>query len=156
MTLRPEYSLGHSEYNAFLFASVGEEKSGLQLTVLTALTRLGFDAWDEAARLSGLAKDAAARELATAIGRLPEGDWKVSEAGAIAARLVTSLPRHSVTAVPPTRVRQAATPGTTGGSRVTKWLVWSVVAVATLLLGFALQPNTNLEPVLVRAAPTQQ
>ena len=32
MPLRPEYSLGHSEYNAFLFASVGEEKSGLQLT----------------------------------------------------------------------------------------------------------------------------
>ena len=29
MTLRPEYSLGHSEYNAFLFAAVGEE-SGRQ------------------------------------------------------------------------------------------------------------------------------
>ena len=43
MTLRPEYSLGHSEYNAFLFAAVGEEKVGLPLTVLTALTRLGFD-----------------------------------------------------------------------------------------------------------------
>jgi hypothetical protein len=41
MTLRPEYSLGHSEYNAFLFAAVGEEKVGLPLTVLTALTRLG-------------------------------------------------------------------------------------------------------------------
>jgi hypothetical protein len=38
MTLRPEYSLGHSEYNAFLFAAVGEEKVGLPLTVLTALT----------------------------------------------------------------------------------------------------------------------
>ena len=40
MTLRPEYSLGHSEYNAFLFAAVGEENVGT-LTVLTALTRLG-------------------------------------------------------------------------------------------------------------------
>ena len=28
MTLRPEYSLGHSAYNAFLFAAVGEEKVG--------------------------------------------------------------------------------------------------------------------------------
>jgi hypothetical protein len=54
MTLRPEYSLGHSEYNAFLFAAVGEEKVGLPLTVLTALTRLGFDPWREAARLSDL------------------------------------------------------------------------------------------------------
>jgi hypothetical protein len=51
MTLRPEYSLGHSEYDAFLFAAVGEEKAGLPLTVLTALTRLGFDPWREAARL---------------------------------------------------------------------------------------------------------
>ena len=38
MTLRPQNSLGHSEYNAFLFAAVGEEKVGLPLTVLTALT----------------------------------------------------------------------------------------------------------------------
>jgi hypothetical protein len=104
MPLRPEYSLGHSEYNAFLFASVGEEKSGLQLTVLTALTHLGFNAWDEAARLSGLAKDAAAGELATTIGRLPERDWKASEAEAIAARLVTFLPGRSAIAVPSTSV----------------------------------------------------
>ena len=45
MTLRPEYSLGHSEYNAFLFAAVGEEAVGLPLTVLTALSRLGIDPW---------------------------------------------------------------------------------------------------------------
>src|SRR5258707_7170575 len=64
MTLRPEYSLGHSEYNAFLFAAVGEEKVGLPLTVLTALTRLGFDPWREASRLSGLAKETAARAFA--------------------------------------------------------------------------------------------
>jgi hypothetical protein len=31
MTLRPEYSLGNSTYNAFLFAAVGEEKAGLPL-----------------------------------------------------------------------------------------------------------------------------
>ena len=61
MTLRPEYSLGHSEYNAFLFAAVGEEKVGLPLTVLTALTRLGFDPWREAARLSDLPRETAAR-----------------------------------------------------------------------------------------------
>ena len=36
MTLRREYSLGHSEYNDFLFAAVGEDKIGMPLTVLTA------------------------------------------------------------------------------------------------------------------------
>jgi hypothetical protein len=112
MTLRPEYSLDHSDYNPFLFASVGEEKSGLQLAVLTALTRLGFNAWDEAARLSDLAKDAAAQELATTIGRLPEGDWKASKVDAIAARLVISLPGRSVVSVPPMGIRQRVAPKT--------------------------------------------
>jgi|SRR5438874_6112211 len=137
MPLRPEYSLGHSEYNAFLFASVGEEKSGLQLTVLTALTRLGFNAWDEAARLSDLAKNAAAGELATTIGRLPERDWKASEAEAIAARLVIFLPGRSAIEVPSTRVRQRVVPKTKG-PRLTNWLTWSVVAIGALLLAFAL------------------
>jgi hypothetical protein len=140
MTLRPEYSLGHSEYNPFLFASVGEEKSGLQLTVLTAFTRLGFNAWDEAARLSVLAKDAAARELATTIGRLPEGDWKASEVDAIAARLVISLPIRSAIDVPPTRIQQRVAPKTMR-TRWSKWLTWSFVVIAALLLAFVLQPN---------------
>ena len=67
MTLRPEYSLGHSEYNAFRFAAVGEEKVGLPLTVLTALTPLGFDPWGEAARLSHLRRETAARAFAVTI-----------------------------------------------------------------------------------------
>ena len=92
MTLRPEYSLGHSPYNAFLFATVGEEQVGVPLTVLTALTRLGYDPWHEAARLSGLPKETAARAFAVTIAMLPEGDWKASESEAIAARLVSWLP----------------------------------------------------------------
>ena len=95
MTLRPEYSLGHSEYNAFLFAAVGEEKVGLPLTVLTAMTRLGFDPWREAARLSDLPRETAARAFAVTIAMLPEGDWKASESEAIATRLVNWLPGRS-------------------------------------------------------------
>ncbi len=71
MTLRPEYSLIHSEFNDFLFAVVGEDESGMQLTVLSALTRLGFDPWREAARLSELTKGAAISALAVTISALP-------------------------------------------------------------------------------------
>ena len=74
MTLRPEYSLGHSDYNAFLFASLGQEETGLPLTVQTALIRLGVDPWQEAARLSDMPKAAAAQALAAAMARLPDGD----------------------------------------------------------------------------------
>jgi len=74
LTLRPQYSLGHSEFNDFLFASVGEETNGMQLTVLSALSRLGFDPWGEAARLSNLPEEAAAGALAATIAGLPAGN----------------------------------------------------------------------------------
>ncbi|PKU25200.1 hypothetical protein [Telmatospirillum siberiense] len=103
MALRPEFSLGHSEFNEFLFALVGEEKSGLELTVLSALTRLGIDPWREAARLSGLPKETAARIFATTIASLPPGKWSASDSMGIAVRLVERLPRHytAVSQAPP-------------------------------------------------------
>ena len=104
MTLRPEYSLGRSEYNAFLFAAVGEEKTGMQLTVQTALIRLGIDPWQEAARLSDLSKAAAVQALTAVMARLPEGDWNAAALPAIAARLVGNLPGRTATpAAPPTQ-----------------------------------------------------
>jgi hypothetical protein len=111
MTLRPEYSLGHSPYNDFLFAAIGEEKTGMPLTVLTALTRLDLDPWQEAARLSDLPRESAARELAATIATLPEGDWKASESEVIATRLVSWLPRGSAEAVPQVE------PGVIGGKK---------------------------------------
>jgi hypothetical protein len=94
MALQTEFALINSEFNDFLFASVGEEKNGMTLTVLSAFTRLDVDPWGEAARLAGLPKEAAARALAAIIAALPEGDWKASEAGAIAVRLIDRLPRR--------------------------------------------------------------
>jgi len=98
MALNSQFSLIHSEFNEFLFASVGEEKNGQLLTVLSALTRLGLDPWGEAARLSALSNETAARALAAVIARIPEGDWTLSDSAAIAARLVGRLPgRGTVT-----------------------------------------------------------
>src|SRR5436305_2548591 len=94
MTLRPEFALGHSPYNAFLFAAVGEEQIGMPLTVLSALARLGFDPWKEAARLSALPRETAARAFAVTIAMLPEGNWTASESETIATRLVSWLPRQ--------------------------------------------------------------
>ena len=94
MTLRPEYSLGHSEFNEFLFAFVGEERSGQQLTLFSALARLGLDPWGEAARLSELPKEAATHELSAVIGKLPGGRWKASDRQSIAVRLVDCLPKR--------------------------------------------------------------
>ena len=143
MTLRPEYSLGNSPYNEFLFAAVGEDKVGLPLTVLTALTRLGFDPWREAERLSDLPREIASRVFAVTIAMLPEGNWRSSESEAIAARLVSWLPGQSTQAIAP------AEAGRIGGKKIklgfATALAWSVLAAALLFLTLHLLSNNNLE-----------
>jgi hypothetical protein len=160
MTLRPEYSLGNSTYNTFLFAAIGEEKVGLPLTVLTALTRLGFDPWREAARLSDLPRETAARAFAITIAMLPEGDWKASESEAIATRLVNWLPERSVAAIP--SVGSGRTAGAAAAaseviqSSATKWLTWAVLVVAIVFLGLHLFGDNDLDGVRGTGMSTQQ
>jgi hypothetical protein len=144
MTLRPEYSLGHSPYNAFLFAAVGEEQVGVPLTVLSALTRLGLDPWEVAARLSDLPRETATEALTTMIATLPEGDWKLSESGAIAARLVHWLPGQSAQSIPPVEAEHMDDKKMKSGLGI--WLAWGVLAVALLFLALHLQADNNLEP----------
>ena len=67
MALRKEYALGHSRFNDFLFALVGEAENGQEVTVLSAMSRLGLNPWDEAARLTEMRQEDAAQALA-AIG----------------------------------------------------------------------------------------
>ena len=154
MTLRPEYALGHSQYNAFLFAPVGQESTGQELTALTLLTRLGIDPWLEAARLSDLPKDAAARAFAATIVRLPQEDRRGWDAEAIAQRVVNCLPAASVAPVPLVPGAPAQRDGRNEGKRsrvrqkptLARWLLWGALAVAVVLLVYHLQGGHELEP----------
>src|SRR5947207_11537662 len=98
MTLRRAYAPLLPEFDAFLFAPVGEEVDGVPLSVLSALSRLGLDPRDEAVRLARLTKDAAADQLATMIGRLHDRRWSASEAWRIASGLVERLPKAKAAA----------------------------------------------------------
>jgi hypothetical protein len=95
MVLPARFSLLHSDLNGFLFASLGQEKSGAPLTVLSALTRLDIDPWAEGARLAALPREAAARALATLIARFPQDCWSASDVSEVARRLVELLPKPS-------------------------------------------------------------
>jgi hypothetical protein len=132
MTLRREFSLGHSEFNDFLFALVGQENNGCDLTVLSALTRLGVDPWREASRLSALPKDMASQALAVTIGLLPQGDWSASEAWPTAVRLIDLLPKRGVPKILPAQ----SEPRWRAVMRA-KPMLWWIAALAALLL-FAL------------------
>lgn len=171
MTLRPEYSLGHSAYNDFLFTPLGHDAAGTELTVLSALTRLGLDPWQEAARLADLPRAAAAAALAVVIARLPGvgpqgaegGSWTAAEAASVAQRLVATLPEGRAPAIPETpEARASARPPGDGmpGSGPTRgqsreparragpatWLVWGGVALAFYLLVVQMTPDRQFEP----------
>jgi len=142
--MQPQFSLINSEFNDFLFASIGEEKNGIQLTLLSALTRLGLDPWGEAARLSALPEQAAARALAAAIALLPEGDWKASDSPAIAARLMNCLPKHRT---PAAQALPRARGRTKIDARTATLLVCAVLAAALLFAVSRLHADPAPEPV---------
>ena len=169
MTLRPEYSLGHSAYNDFLFGSLGQDAAGTEVTVLSALSRLGIDPWQEAARLAALPRDAAAEALAATILRLPDRTERDAEVPKIAARLVTLLPEGAVADIPQTKEARVASLAVTKANRkaetpekgaaakaapaavprrkasLTTWLIWGALALAFYFLIVQLTPTRNLE-----------
>lgn len=128
MVLRAEFSLGHSEFNEFLYSVVGEEKTGIRLTVLSSLARIGLDPWREAARLSELPKEAATRALATIVQTLPEGDWKASDSWAIADRLVRNLPNRGSPAAGSPQEKYVSEKR--AKAHVPNWLFWIAMGAA--------------------------
>jgi hypothetical protein len=120
MGLPSEFSLLHSELNGFLFATLGKEESGAPLSVLSALTRLDIDPWEEGVRLSRLSKEDAARELAPLIAAFPEEERTVSDVEALAARLAELLPLPVVASLMPA----ASGGGTRRTRRPANWLLW--------------------------------
>ena len=92
-----------SEFDAFLYAPVGENRNGLLLSVISALVRLDLDPWIEAAKLAQLPVKAASERLAGLIATLPDEALAGPDPGEIADRLVGLLPR-------PGRIRVPAPP----------------------------------------------
>jgi hypothetical protein len=90
------------EFDAFLFAQVGEDKTGLPISVVTVLARLDVDPWQAAARLTALSPESAAQEVASMLGVLQYPTLISHDILATAARLVAKLPPPKPSqAVPP-------------------------------------------------------
>ena len=89
------FQIGPSPLTAFLLAPVGLEGNGMEMTVLSALARLGKDPWVEAARLADLSPAAAVDRLAAAILTLYGPGWPLEDARGAARRLVILLPGHA-------------------------------------------------------------
>ena len=139
MTLRPEYALGHSELNTFLYAAAGRDDGGGDVTTLSILARLGFDPWAEAGRLAALPHDAAVQALTALLCRASR---KTADTDGIAARLVSLLPRPGAPPVPTPQIASVDNMR----MRPPIWLICIVAAVAWYCLLSYMKADTALEP----------
>ena len=131
MPLRRAFAPMLPEFDSFLFAPVGEEVNGVPLSVLSALSRLGLDPRDEAARLSALTREAAADQLARMIARLSDR-WTLSETRTIAGRLIVRLPTSPGRKSEPFATGAEPAPG----SKQSSFLIYLALAIA-LIVGLA-------------------
>jgi hypothetical protein len=88
-----------ADFERFVYADVAIEPNGMQLSVLSALSRRGLDPWQEAQRLAQLPRLAAADGLAQILRTVPAVQSLRLDVTVIAERLVALLPvRRAVTA----------------------------------------------------------
>jgi hypothetical protein len=100
MTSSGSISVVGSEFNVFLFARLGEDRNETPLSVLSALSRLNLDPWQEAAELAQLPRESATQRLASSIAALADGPPSDLEHGIIAARLIALLPHQGNSETP--------------------------------------------------------
>ena len=129
MPLRAEFATLPSSFDAFLFAAIGEEESGTQLSVISAFVRAGLDPWRESERLSKMRREAAGEALASLLSGM-RGRWTAAELPVITARLVELLPTRASEAAPGARI-----PPVAGKPVVSNWLA---VLIALIGAGFLL------------------
>jgi hypothetical protein len=84
-----------SEYHAFLYAPISEDREGMTLSVLSALARQELDPWTEAARLSQLPQKTATEQIMGLLELLPGRIVATLDREEVARRLSALLPRHS-------------------------------------------------------------
>jgi hypothetical protein len=128
--LRPaSTALPGSEFNAFLFAPMGEDSNGMSVSVLSGLARSDVDPWKEAARLAQLPGKTAIERLASLIETLPGRALARPEARSAATRLIALLP-HS----PADDAASGEAPRTIGAMMSSRpW--WIYVVLMSFVLG---------------------
>ena len=134
MTLRQSFRPLRPDLDRFLFAQVGNEIDGVPLSVISALTRLGLNPWEEADRLSSFSDREAAEQLARLIVDLPNHTDHLRYTRDIAAGLVSLLPARGPSSTRALQIRirpRFWSPGFAKQSQF--WIACFVIAAAALL-----------------------
>src|SRR5471032_3329347 len=139
------------EFDAFLFAPVGDDGNGMLLSVPSALARLDVDPWQEAANLARLPRSTATERLTSLIAALPGRPASQPDPEAIAARLIALLPSRTGSNVP-TRSAISSGGNVTNRQAVVRVVVFNLIFVA-FMLGSQWLASNRTSPAQVAAAP---
>lgn len=115
------------ELERFLYASVGEDRKGMMVSVLSAFARLNLDPWKEAADLAALDQEAARSRLGALLSRFWDVPALGKDHGSVARDLTRLLPQGSARAATlagPATKRAGMPPG----------MAWAILAVLFLLM----------------------
>lgn len=135
------------EFDAFLFSSIGEDRNGIALSVVSFLARCDLDPWLEAAMLANLPVEAATRKLTRLIQTIAYQPLTLPDPNAIAIRLIALLPRR-----PQADMRQPTKPD----GAITAALTRPKAITAILLLAAYLIFMIGSQLVLSRRTPSTQ
>lgn len=113
----------------FLHASVGEDRKGDGVTVLSALARLNLDPWEEAADLAALGREAAGARLGSLLSRFRDVPALGKDHAPVAQDLTRLLPERLA--------RAAISSGTeTKAATISSGLIWTLLAVLFFVMQF--------------------
>lgn len=110
------------DFDRFLHASVGEDRNGNGVTVLSALARLNLDPWQEASDLAALGREAAGVRLGSLLSRGRDVPAIKHDDEAFAQELAGLLPQ---------RDNQTTAGAALGGKgpMMSTGLIWTLMAV---------------------------
>lgn len=82
------------DYDAFLHAELGEDRTGVAVTVLSALARIGLEPWTEAKELALLSNEEAEVRLNAHLAAITDVPALAMASRSKAAKLVSLLPKR--------------------------------------------------------------
>lgn len=123
-----------SDYDAFLFAELGEDRTGAAVTVLSALARLDLEPWTEARELACLGREDALVRLTTHFEAITDIPALALASQSRAAKLVSLLPKHA-----PLRVPKSLEAGTNNFPKLSmSWTTMALIGAVVLTWFFYL------------------
>lgn len=115
------------EFEPFLHATVGEDRNGYLVTVLSALARLGLDPWNETAELVVLGREAGRVRLGLLLSRFRDVPALGSDHASVALKLSLLLPESP-------RTLTRAVPSIARASGIPMGAMWTILAIVLIVL----------------------